>query len=128
MRSEMRKARAAVHPARASSPSESLGLLDDGTLSDWALCDGAFSDGPVSLDVRLIVRPLGNGALGYWTLGDWTFSHWPVTLDLGVRGAGLLVRHLLLLLVRRAQCAVLINKTAREPEIFPPTLRFRKRR
>jgi hypothetical protein len=38
--------------------------------------------------------------------------------------AGLLVRHLLLLLVRRAQCAVLINKTAREPEIFLPRCVF----
>jgi hypothetical protein len=57
----------------------------------------------MGLDVRLVVRPLGDGTLGYWTFGDWTLSHWPVTLDIRILWAGLLVRHLLLLLIRRAR-------------------------
>jgi hypothetical protein len=82
----------------------------------------------VSLDVRLVVRPLGDRALGYRALGDWTFRHWPMTLDVRVLWASLLVRHLLLLLDWRARCAVLPNKTACDPAIFPPPLHFRKNR
>jgi hypothetical protein len=72
MRSEM-KARAAVHPP---GPRPSGRSCHSATDQRRALCDGGLQRRAVSLDVRLIVRPLGNGASAT-DLGDWTFSHWP---------------------------------------------------
>ena len=81
----LRRARATRRPAPRN------GTLGDRALGDWA----------VGLDVRLVVRRLGDGAFGYWAFGDRAFGDWAVSLDLVVR-ADLLVRHLVLLLVRRA--------------------------